>query len=156
MIGYEGQQLGIVPIEEALRLAEEETFDLVEVSANATPPVCRILDYGKYKYKLTKKEKEAKKKQHVIKVKEVKLRPAIDEHDYLVKLDSAKKFLEKANKVKLTMMFRGRELAHKEIGEGILVKFCQEITSASLGSLESEPKMIGRAITVVIAPSKTH
>jgi translation initiation factor IF-3 len=114
------------------------------------------MDYGRFKYKQTKKEKEAKKKQHVVKVKEVKIRPQIEEHDYKVKLDNSKKFLEKGNKVKLTLLFRGREMAHKEIGEALLKKFCGEILESKLGAVEAEAKLFGKAITLVMSPLKIH
>lgn len=123
---------------------------------NASPPVCRILDYGKFKYRQTKKEKEAKKKQHVVKVKEIKLRPRIDPHDFTIKLDSAKKFLAKGCKVKLTLVFRGREMSHKEIGESIFIKFTEEIVDQKLGLIESEVKKMGKTETLVIAPLKVH
>ena len=115
-----------------------------------------MLDFGKYKYQQTKKEHDAKKKQHVVKVKEIKIRPQIEEHDYNVKLDSALNFLEKGNKVKMTLVFKGRELAHKEIGEAVLKKFCNEVVDSKLGAMESEGKMIGRSITLVLAPTKLH
>ena len=146
----------MIPFPEALALAEKDLLDLAEVNPNSVPPVCRILDYGKYKYKQTKKEKEAKKKQHVVKVKEVKLRPQIEEHDYNVKLDNSKKFLEKGNKVKLTLVFRGREMAHKEIGEAVLKKFCGEIIESKLGAIEAEAKFFRKAMTLVMSPLKTH
>ncbi|OVE73688.1 translation initiation factor IF-3 [bacterium B13(2017)] len=155
LIGDDGKQLGIIPTKKAIELAQNEDQDLVEVNPNATPSVCRVMDYGKYKYRQTKKEKEAKKRQHVIKVKEIKLRPAIDEHDCNVKLENAKKFLEKGNKVKLTLMFRGRELAHKEIGEAVLKRFCESLVESKFGAIESNVKRIGRNMTMVVAPLKT-
>ncbi|MBN2144256.1 MAG: translation initiation factor IF-3 [Candidatus Aureabacteria bacterium] len=154
VIADDGQQLGIISRDEAIRLAESKLLDLVEVNPTSVPPVCRIMDYGKFRYKQTKKEKEAKKKQHVVKVKEIKLRPQIEEHDYLVKLESAKKFLTKGNKVKVTLVYRGRELAHKEIGEEVHKKFCADIVETKLGAIESEAKMIGRTVLVVIGPLK--
>jgi translation initiation factor IF-3 len=156
LISADGNQLGVVPISEAIALAEKDQLDLAEVNPNSVPPVCRIMDYGKFKYKQTKKEKEAKKKQHVVKVKEVKIRPQIEEHDYKVKLDSSKKFLEKGNKVKLTLLFRGREMAHKEIGEAVLKKFYGELLESKLGVIEAEAKLFGKAITVVMGPLRTH
>jgi len=109
-----------------------------------------------YKYRQTKKEKEAKKKQHVVKIKEIKLRPQIEDHDYIVKLDHAKEFLEKGFKVKITLIFRGRELAHKEIGEAVLKRFCTDILESKLGAIESNVKRMGRNMTMVIAPAKSH
>lgn len=143
-------------MQDAIISAEKENLDLVEVGPNASPPVCRILDFGKFKYRQTKKEKEAKKKQHVVKVKEIKLRPRIDPHDFTIKLDSAKKFLAKGCKVKLTLVFRGREMSHKEIGESIFIKFTEEIVDQKLGLIESEVKKMGKTETLVIAPFKAH
>jgi translation initiation factor IF-3 len=144
----------VISRDDAIRIAESKILDLVEVQPTSVPPVCRIMDYGKFRYKQTKKEKEAKKKQHVVKVKEIKLRPQIEEHDYLVKLDSVKKFLAKGNKVKLTLVFRGREMAHKEIGEEVLKRFCTDIIESKLGAVESEAKMIGKTVLVVLGPLK--
>ena len=156
VIGGDAQQLGVMSVKDALAAAEKEGLDLVEVNPHSVPPVCRMLDFGKYKYKQTKKERDAKKKQHVVKVKEIKIRPQIEEHDYHVKLDSALSFLEKGNKVKMTLVFKGRELAHKEIGEAVLKKFCNDVVDSKLGAMESEGKMIGRSITLVLAPTKLH
>ena len=156
VINGEGQQLGIMSVKDALAAAVKEELDLVEVNPNSEPPVCRILGFGLYKYQQTTKEHDAKKKQHVVKVKEIKIRPQIEEHDYQVKLGSALNFLEKGNKVKMTLVFKGRELAHKEIGEGVLKKFCNEVIESKLGVMESEGKMIGRSITLVLAPTRLH
>lgn len=156
LISEDGAQLGIFSIKEALAIAEKENTDLVELNASSIPSVCRLLDFGKFKYKQTKKEKEARKRQHVIKVKEVKLRPSIDPHDYSIKLDNAKKFLEKGNKVKVTLVFRGREMAHKEIGEEVLKNFCIDLVATKLGAMETDAKRLGKTMMTVIAPVKTH
>lgn len=150
LIDKNGEQLGLVTVPEALKKAEEAGLDLVEIAPNATPPVCKIIDYGKYRYTLTKKEKESKKAQHQIKVKEVKLKPNTDMHDFEVKARNARKFLEKGNKVKVTLMFRGREMAHPEIGVKMVEKMCQALED--LGTAESTPKQMGRFITTVVAP----
>lgn len=139
-------------INAALIAAEEQGLDLVEVSPNADPPVCRIMDYGKYKYQQSKRAAEAKKKQVRVDVKEVKLRPKTDEHDYQFKVKNAKRFLAEGNKVKVTIMFRGREVTHPEFGRRILervVKDCEE-----LGQAESHPNMAGRFMSMVIGPVK--
>jgi translation initiation factor IF-3 len=156
VISDDGTQLGIMSIEDALNRAGEQNVDLVQVNPNAKPPVCRLMDYGKYKFRQTKKEKEAKKKQHTVRVKEIKLRPRIDEHDYHVKFENARKFLSKGNKVKITLIFRGRELRHREIGEEKLKQFCDEIVESNAGTLESNAKKMGRNMVVYIAPVKSH
>ena len=142
LIDGDGGQVGVVPLEEARQLALDSDLDLVEVAPTARPPVCRIMDYGKYKYKESKKAREAKKNQHVIQMKEIKLRSKIDDHDLQFKLRHARKFLEKQNKVKITMVFRGREVVHKEIGEKILLRVREELLD--LASQEGEVKMEGR------------
>lgn len=134
---------------EAMILAEEVGLDLVEVSPNAEPPVCKIIDYGKYKYELQKKAAEAKKKQKIIEIKEIKLRPAIDDHDFAIKMRNAKAFLQDGDKVKITMRFRGREMAHQEIANAVLDKVKAELEP--LGKIEQFPKFEGRQITMVIA-----
>lgn len=144
--------VGVVPIAQALRAAEEAGLDLVEVSPNAAPPVCKILDYGKYKYEQQKKAAEARKKQKTIDIKEIKIRPAIEEHDYGVKMRAARKFLEGGDKVKVTMRFRGREMAHQKIGMDLLKRFHEEL--ADLGKLEMDPRFEGRQIMMVITPEK--
>ncbi len=135
---------------EALSLAEQAGLDLVEISPNAQPPVCKIIDYGKYRYQLTKKEKEQKKSQHQMKVKEVKLKPATDEHDLLVKLRHARDFIAKGDKVRITCVFRGREMMHPEFGFKSVQRFCTEL--ADVASPEAPPKMLGRSLSVVLAP----
>jgi translation initiation factor IF-3 len=150
VISASGEQVGVLSIKDALALAEESGLDLVEIASTSTPPVCKVIDYGKYRYDQTKREKESKKAQHQIKVKEVKFKPNIDEHDYDVKFRRAQVFLEKGNKVKATCMFRGREAAHPEIGIRVLERFCKELED--IGIAESGIKRTGRVITVVIAP----
>lgn len=153
VIGASGEQIGIISIREALAMAEEAGLDLVEVVANSEPPVCKIINYGKYRYDQTKREKESKKSQHQIKVKEVKLKPNIDVHDFDTKLKQCREFLIKGNKVKLTCTFRGREMAHTEIGEGIVRKFLLAIEDVA--TPEAPLKMMGRTMTTVLAPGST-
>jgi translation initiation factor IF-3 len=150
VIDDEGNQLGVLLVKDALRKAEEAGKDLVEVSPNADPPVCKIIDFGKFRYDQTKREKESKKAHVQIKVKEIKLKPNIDEHDLMTKLRHAKDFLQKGNKVKITLMYRGREMAHKEYGEKVVQKVCEELKED--GIAESMPKQMGRFLTLVIAP----
>lgn len=150
LIDADGGQVGIVPIEEARQLARERELDLVEVAATARPPVCRIMDYGKYRYRENKKAKEAKKKQHVIQMKELKLRSKIDEHDLQFKLRHVRRFLEKHSKVKLTMVFRGREVVHKELGEQVLHRVLNEVTDIAL--IEGQIKMEGRNMIMILTP----
>jgi translation initiation factor IF-3 len=135
-----------------VEMAEEVGLDLVEISPNASPPVCKIMDFGKYKYEQQKKAAEAKKKQKVTELKEVKFRPNIDTHDYDVKMKSVTKFLNEGDKVKITLRFRGREMAHQEIGRELLQKIGGDI--ADMGKVESMPKMEGRQMTMVIAPAR--
>lgn len=151
VIGPSGEQIGILTVQEALQRASDEGLDLVEIVPNSTPPVCKIIDFGKYRYDQTKREKENKKAQHQIKVKEVKLKPNIDENDLQTKLRHAKDFLEKGNKVKVTCTFRGREMAHPEIGSKVIQRFVAELDEIS--TPESPAKMFGRMLTVVLAPA---
>ena len=144
---------GVMTVREALRLAEEAGLDLVEISPNADPPVCKILDSGKYKYELQKKAAEARKKQKVIELKEIKIRPGIEDHDYQVKLKAARRFLQEGNKVKFTMRFRGREMAHLDIGLELLQRMKSDV--ADLGKPELEPRMEGRQALMVIAADST-
>lgn len=153
VIDPEGEQLGILPIERALEIAVEQGLDLVEVAPNARPPVCRIMDYGKFRYEEQRKAREARKKQHQVHLKEVKMRPGIEDHDFDFKLRHARRFLEEGNKVKLTMMFRGRQMAHPELGREVLSRVAEEV--ADLGKVESHPTMEGRSMTMVIAPLKS-
>lgn len=150
MTSATGEQLGIMPTREALHMAEEQHLDLVEVAPKAKPPVCRIMDFGKYRYEQQKREKEARKKQKVINIKEVKLRPGIEQHDFDVKVKNAVRFVEQGNKVKVTIMFRGRELSHPELGRDLLSK-----VAATLGddiAVERGAKLEGKNMTMIIAP----
>jgi translation initiation factor IF-3 len=150
LVDSEGNMVGVVTIGAALSAAEEAGLDLVEVSPNADPPVCKILDFGKFKYEEQKKKNEARKKQKVIDVKEIKLRPNIDAHDYDVKMRNAKRFLEDGDKVKVTMRFRGREMAHQDLGMNVLHKVRDQLEE--LAKVESMPRMEGRQMTMVLAP----
>jgi len=150
LIDNDGTQVGIVPLEEAQKLAREKNLDLVEIAPTARPPVCRVMDYGKFKYRESKKAKEAKKRQHVVQMKEIKLRSKIDEHDLQFKLKHAQKFLEKHNKVKLTMVFRGREVVHKELGEEVLERIFKSVEDLALK--EGPVKMEGRNMILILAP----
>jgi translation initiation factor IF-3 len=150
VIGAEGDQLGIMSVEEALGAAEELGLDLVEVAPEARPPVCRIMDYGKFKYEQARKARQARKKQHQIQIKEVKFRPGIEEHDFEFKIRHAKRFLDEGNKVKATMMFRGRQMAHPEYGREVLKQVAA--TLEDIGKVESYPSMEGRTMTMIIAP----
>ncbi|MDX2101352.1 MAG: translation initiation factor IF-3 [Alphaproteobacteria bacterium] len=150
LIDANGEMIGVVPIREALARAAEAGLDLVEVSAAALPPVCKILDFGKFKYEEQKKRNEARKKQKVIEIKEVKFRPTIDDHDYETKMKSMKRFLEEGDKVKVTLRFRGRELAHQDLGMQVLIRVRDDLEE--LGKVESMPRMEGRQLIMVIAP----
>lgn len=149
VIDAEGEMQGVMTVKQALVLAEEAGLDLVEVSPHAKPPVCKILDFGKYKYEQQKKANEARKKQKVTDVKEVKISPRIEKHDYDVKMRNARKFLGNGDKVKVTMRFRGREMAHKEIGLDILNKMQEEL--ADVGKVDLKPKMEGRQVMMVLS-----
>src|ERR1700749_3901375 len=150
VIGADGSQLGILEVDAAIRMAEEQGFDLVEVAATARPPVVRIMDYGKYKFEMAKQARVAKKKQHVIELKEVKFRPGIDDHDFDTKTRHARRFLEEKNKVKVTMMFRGRQVAHPELGQAVLDRVAQTLTD--VGKIESAGRLEGKSITMILAP----
>jgi len=150
LIDTTGEQIGIVPTREALRMALEKGFDLVEISPTAKPPVCKIMDYGKYKYELNKKAKSAKKKQHVIQMKEMRLRPKIEEHDYQFKLKHIQEFLEEGNKVKVFVEFRGREMAHQELGHKIIQRLEEDLKD--LGIIEQKAKMEGRNLSLTFMP----
>ena len=150
LIDEEGKQLGIVPTPEAIRMARERELDLVEISPKATPPVCKIMDYGKFKYQLAKKAHDAKKKQTVIQVKEMKLGLKIEEHDLQVKLRHIKEFLTDGDKCKLTIMFRGREILHKDKGENLALKIIEQLKG--VGELEQKPRFDGRNIIMVFSP----
>jgi len=142
--------LGVLPIDEALQKAEELGLDLVEVSPTADPPVCKAMDYGKYRYEQQKKAAQARKNQKVIEVKEIKIRPNIDEHDYQVKMRSMHRFLDDGNKVKITVRFRGREMAHNELGFGLLKRIKEE--AGEKAKVEYAPKMEGRQMIMILAP----
>ena len=150
VISSSGKQLGIISIREALNHAEDEGFDLVEVSPDSNPPVCKIIDYGKLRYREQKSKKEAKKKQKTIEVKEIKLRPGIDKHDYLVKLKALSKFIGGGNKVKVSMRFRGREIEHKNLGMDLLKKLTEEV--AEYAKVEVLPKFEGKQIMMILVP----
>lgn len=152
LIDAENENRGIVSIKEALALAEEEGLDLIEISPQANPPVCKILDFGKYRYEQQKRKAEAKKNQKVIEIKELKLRPMIDTHDYEVKVKQAKKFLEQGNKVKFTMRFKGRELSANDMGKQVLTKLVEDLENIS--KVDSEMKLEGRQMTMILSPQK--
>ncbi len=152
LIGPEGEQLGIFSVKEALRIAQEKDIDLVEISPNAQPPVCRVMDYGKYRYEQSKRDKETRKKQKIISVKEVKIRPNIEDHDLNVKTKNAIKFLSEGDKVKVTLMFRGREMAHAELGKQ-LMKRVAEMTQ-EVANVERHPKVEGRNMIMILTPKQ--
>ena len=151
LISVDGKQLGILPVNQALRVAQEEGFDLVEVAPDSDPPVCRIMDYGKFKYEASKRDQEARKKGRSVQVKEIKLRPHTGEHDLGFKIKNLKKFLEKKNRVKVTVYFRGRELAHTEMGYDLLQNIAEEIQED--GTVDQPPKKEGRnTISMLVVP----
>jgi translation initiation factor IF-3 len=150
VIDGDGNNLGVLLTADAVRIAEEEGLDLVEVAPNAVPPVCKIMDYGRFRFQEQKKQAEARKKQKVIEVKEIKLRPGIDDHDFEVKMKAARGFFEEGNKVKVTLRFRGREMAHQQLGMKVLDKVKETI--GDLAKVESEPSFEGRQVTMVMAP----
>jgi len=152
LIGTEGEQIGVVSIAEALRIAEEAELDLVEVAADAKPPVCRIMDYGKYLFEENKKKHAARKKQKQIQIKEIKFRPGTEEGDYQVKLRNLVRFLEDGDRAKITLRFRGREMAHQELGLKLLKRI--EADLAEVGTVEQFPKLEGRQMVMVIVPKK--
>ncbi len=153
VVDSEGNQLGIMPLRDALRVAAEKNLDLVAVAPNAKPPVCRIMDFGKYKYEQSKREKESRRNQKIITLKEVKVRPNIEDHDFLVKLKNARRFLEDGDKVKATVMFRGREITHPELGRRLLIRLAKELEG--LATVEREPKVEGRNMVMILNP-KPH
>lgn len=153
LIDVDGNMIGVVPVKQGLELAEQHGLDLVEISPNAEPPVCKVLDYGKFKYEAQKKASEARKKQKVVSLKEIKMRPNIDPHDYGIKMKNVRKFIEDGDKVKFTLRFRGREMSHQEQG----MKLMQQV-KADMGDtikVESEPRLEGRQMVMVIAPAAT-
>jgi len=150
VVGQDGSQLGIMVTAEALQLAEEQGFDLVEVAPNEKPPVCRIMDYGKYKYQQSKRLQQAKKKQKVISVKEIKLRPKTEEHDYQFKSVHVRRFLKDGHKAKVTVVFRGREMAHTELGRRMLDRIVEDM--GDISTVEQMPRQEGRNMSMVLSP----
>lgn len=150
LIGEAGEQMGIVSFDEAMELARSAGLDLVEVASNAEPPVCKIMDYGKLKYDQKKKDQESKKKQHIIRVKEVRFRPRISDHDLGIKLNRVKKFISEGNKVKITLMYRGREMARQDLGETLIRRI--EETLSDVADVEKRGDLEGRRIAIVMAP----
>jgi translation initiation factor IF-3 len=151
LVDTEGLNRGIVDIEEARQLADEAGLDLVEISPNSQPPVVKILDYGKYKFQAQKKAAEARKKQKTVEVKEIKMRPSIDTHDYDTKMKAARRFLDEGDKVKMTLRFRGREMAHQELGLQLLFRVRDDLTDQA--KVESEPRLEGRQMIMILAPT---
>ena len=152
VISADGEQLGIMSSREALRLAEEANLDLVKISPNAKPPVCKIIDYGKYKYEKTRKEKDAKRKQHTVEIKEIRLSPNIDTNDLTTKVNAARKFLTKGNRVKITLRFRGREMAHMNASAHILTDFANALVDCAV--VEKAPRVEGRSMTMFLAEKR--
>ena len=152
VISAEGEQLGIMSSRDALKLAEEAGLDLVKISPNAKPPVCKIIDYGKYKYEKTRKEKDAKRKQHIVEIKEIRLSPNIDTNDLTTKVNAARKFLTKGNRVKVTLRFRGREMAHMSSSAHILSDFANQLTDCAV--VEKTPRVEGRSMTMFLAEKR--
>ncbi|MGE4282513.1 MAG: translation initiation factor IF-3 [Clostridia bacterium] len=152
LIDSDGAQLGIASAKEAQKLANSKNMDLVKIAPQATPPVCKIMDYGKYKFELAKKEKEAKKNQHVVDIKEVRISPSIDDHDFNTKVNHAIKFLNSGDKVKVTVRFRGREVNHSSLGESLLQKFADCVSE--IGVVEKRPKLEGKNMAMFIAPKQ--
>lgn len=152
LIGADGENVGVVTPARAMAMAEEAGLDLVEISPNAEPPVCKIMDFGKFKYEQQKREAEARKKQHIIEIKEIKFRPGTDKHDYDVKMRSVLKFLGEGDKVKVTLRFRGREMAHQQLGLELLNRVADDVIAEEAGKLESFPKLEGRQMVMMIGP----
>ena len=149
LVSADGEQLGIMSSREALERAAEQNLDLVKISPTANPPVCKLMDYGKFKFEQTKREKEARKNQHVVEIKEVRMSPGIDVNDFNVKLRNAQKFLAEGNRVKVTVRFRGREMAHTDIGRGLLLKFAEQCSEVA--ALDKDPKLDGRHMTMFLS-----
>jgi translation initiation factor IF-3 len=154
VVDADGSQLGIMSLRDALRVAAEKNLDLVAIALNAKPPVCRVMDFGKYKYEQGKREKEARKNQKVITVKEVKVRPNIEDHDFQVKLKNARRFLQDGDKVKASVMFRGREITHPELGRKLLVRLAKEVEDLAI--MERDPKVEGRNMVMILNPKQTN
>ncbi len=153
LIDTDGTQLGVLKKDEALEIAQKKNLDLVNVAPTAKPPVCRIMDYGKYQYEKSKREKEARKKQKTVSVKEVKVRPNIEEHDFQVKIKNGRKFLEQGDKVKVTVMFRGREVTHPENGKELCDKLAEELEDCA--TIEKKPKLEGKNMIMILSPRAT-
>ena len=150
LIGAEGQQLGIMSSQEALKIADEQGLDLVKISPQAVPPVCKLMNYGKFRFEQSKKEKEARKNQRVVEIKEIRMSPSIDVNDFNVKLRNAQKFLADGNRCKITVLFRGREMAHTEIGRDLLERFAEQC--AEVANLDKAPKLEGRMMSIFLSP----
>lgn len=150
LIGDDGEQLGIMSAAEALRIADEQGLDLVKISPQAVPPVCKLMNYGKFRFERSKREKEAKKNQHVVEIKEIRMSPSIDVGDFNTKLKNAQKFLDDGDRVKVSVRFRGREMAHTDIGKTLLVRFAE--LCAEKGTLDKEPKLEGRSMAMFLSP----
>ena len=150
LIGSTGEQLGIMSAAQAQRIADEQGLDLVKISPQATPPVCKLMDYGKFRFEQGKREKEAKKNQHVVEIKEIRMSPGIDVGDFNTKLKNAQKFLAEGNRVKVSVRFRGREMAHTDIGKDLLVRFAEQC--AEVATLDKEPKLEGRSMSIFLSP----
>ena len=152
LIGTEGEQLGIMSADEALKIADEQGLDLVKISPQAVPPVCKLMDYGKFRFEQGKREKEAKKNQRVVEIKEIRMSPGIDVGDFNTKLKNTHKFLADGNRVKISVRFRGREMAHTEIGRDLLLRFVEQ--STEVATLDKEPKMEGRSMSIFLSPKQ--
>lgn len=150
LIGSTGEQLGIMSAAQAQRIADERGLDLVKISPQANPPVCKLMDYGKFRFEQSKREKEARKNQHVVEIKEVRMSPSIDVGDFNTKLKNAQKFLSEGNRVKVSVRFRGREMAHTEIGRDLLLRFAQQ--ASELAAMEKDPKLEGRSMSIFLSP----
>lgn len=150
LIGSTGERLGIMSAAQAQRIADEQGLDLVKISPQATPPVCKLMDYGKFRFEQGKREKEAKKNQHVVEIKEIRMSPGIDVGDFNTKLKNAQKFLADGNRVKVSVRFRGREMAHTDIGKDLLVRFAEQC--AEVATLDKEPKLEGRSMSIFLSP----
>ncbi|MDA8205714.1 MAG: translation initiation factor IF-3 [Thermaerobacter sp.] len=152
VVGDGGEQFGVMPTRDALQLAQDRHVDLVEVSPTARPPVCRLMDYGKYKYEQAKRDRESRKKQKIVSVKELKMRPSIEDHDFDVKVKNARRFLTEGDKVKCTMVFRGREIVHARLAQETLSKLAELVSD--VGAVERAPRVEGRAMIMILAPKK--
>ena len=150
LIGSSGEQLGIMSAARALEIADEQSLDLVKISPQANPPVCKLMDYGKFRFEQSKREKEARKNQHVVEIKEVRMSPGIDIGDFNTKLKNAQKFLTEGNRVKVSVRFRGREMAHTDIGRSLLLRFAEQ--AGEVASMERDPKMEGRSMSIFLVP----